>query len=131
MMRILSTLMLCAMVIAGTCDAVAAETISFARDIASVLNARCASCHLTGQEDGNLALEPSAAYASLVGKPSVESDLLRVKPGSPQQSYLLLKVEGRHLDAGGTGARMPFGATPLDATTIDLLRQWIADGALP
>ena len=129
MMRVATSLLLCMIAIA--CDAIAADTVSFARDIAPLLNARCASCHLTGQEEGNLVLESSAAYASLVGKPSVESDLLRVKPGSPQQSYLLLKVEGRHLDAGGTGARMPFGATPLDAATIDILRQWIADGALP
>ena len=129
MMRVATSLLLCMIAIA--CDAIAADTVSFARDIAPLLNARCASCHLTGQEEGNLALESSAAYASLVGKPSIESDLLRVKPGAPEQSYLMLKVEGRHLDAGGTGVRMPFGATPLDAATLNILRQWIADGALP
>ena len=111
--------------------ALAANDVSFARDIAPVLKARCASCHLTGQEEGNMALHPAAAYASLVNVPSVESDLLRVKPGTPTQSYLLLKLEGRHLDAGGTGARMPFGQAPLDDATIERIRVWIRDGAAP
>ena len=107
----------------------AADEVSFERDIAPLLNARCASCHMTGQEEGNLAMHPRAAYASLVNVPSVESGLLRVKPGSPNESYLLLKLEGKHLDAGGTGRQMPLDGTPLDAATLERIRSWIAGGA--
>ena len=102
---------------------------SFARDIAPVLKSRCATCHLTGQEAGQLALHPGAAYASLVNAAAVESKLLRVKPGAPEESYVLLKLEGRHLDAGGNGARMPLGAPPLDEATLTQIRTWIAAGA--
>lgn len=108
---------------------IAADEISFTRDIAPLLNARCASCHLTGQEEGNMALHAGGAYTSLVNVPSVESKLLRVKPGAPQESYLLLKLEGTHLDAGGSGARMPFGAPPLSDETLQRIRSWIEQGA--
>jgi hypothetical protein len=107
----------------------AAGNVSFSRDIAPVLQNRCATCHLTGQEAGNMALHSGGAYASLVNISSVESKLLRVKPGLPEQSYLMLKLEGRHLDAGGTGQRMPLAQPPLDETTLQKIRDWITTGA--
>lgn len=113
----------------GSLNAASAADISFARDIAPVFKNNCATCHLTGQEAGNMALHPGAAYASLVNRPSHESKLLRVKPGSPAQSYLLLKLDGKHLDAGGSGQRMPLGMPPLDNATIRRIGDWIAMGA--
>jgi hypothetical protein len=57
-------------------------------------------------------------------------DLVRVVVGTESnESYLLLKLEGRHLDAGGTDARMPLGAAALDETTVEKIRAWIASGA--
>ncbi|HLY54085.1 MAG TPA: hypothetical protein VKS60_00925 [Stellaceae bacterium] len=104
--------------------------MSFSRDIAPVLQARCAVCHLTGDEPpGGLALYAKAAYGRLVNVPSKESKLLRVKPGAPDQSYFLRKIEGTHLDAGGIGVRMPMDAEPLDADMLKRIRQWIAAGA--
>lgn len=114
--------------LAGAAGARAAD-INFSRDIAPVFKNNCATCHLTGQEAGNLALHPGAAYASVVNAPSVESKLLRVKPGAPEQSYLMLKLEGKHLDAGGSGQRMPFGLPPLDEATLQRIRDWIVMGA--
>ena len=90
----------------------AQEPVSFARDIAPILKTQCATCHLTGQEAGGMALHPRKAYSSLVNVAAQESALLRVKPGAPEQSYLMLKLDGTHLDAGGQGARMPFGMPP-------------------
>jgi hypothetical protein len=52
--------------------------------------------------------------------------LLRVKPGDPDNSYMVHKIEGL---AGIVGGRMPLGQTPLPQTTIDAIRQWIANGA--
>ena len=106
-----------------------AGDVSFKQSIVPVLKSKCASCHLTGQEGGALALHPGAAYASLVDVKSSEVNLPRVKPGAPDQSYLLMKLLGTHLEHGGQGARMPFGAAPLDAETIAKIRQWIASGA--
>jgi hypothetical protein len=113
----------------ATAAPAAAATVSFSRDLVPVLKASCASCHLTGDEAGNLALHPGAAYRSLVGVPSIESEWLRVKPGVPDESYLLMKIDGTHLDAGGSGARMPFNMPALDAATRERFRQWIAAGA--
>lgn len=109
---------------------IAAEGVSFSNDLVPVLKKRCAICHLTGAEAGNMALHPRAAYGYLVDVPSVQApELMRVAPAEPEKSYLLMKLEGSHLDAGGTGTTMPFNEPPLDAATIDQFRQWIAAGA--
>lgn len=107
----------------------ASQGVSFARDLVPVLRANCATCHLTGQEGGNMKLHPGAAYGSLVNAQSTESALKRVLPGAPQESYLMHKLDGTHLDAGGVGERMPFGAPQLDASVRELFRAWIAAGA--
>lgn len=115
--------------VAAASAAQAESSVSFREVIVPVLKSKCASCHLTGQEPGGLALHPEAAYASLVGVKSSEANLPRVKPGAPDASYLLMKLEGTHLDHGGKGARMPFGAPALDSQMIGKFRQWISDGA--
>lgn len=86
----------------------AADQVSFARDIAPVLASQCATCHMSTEDPGGMKLYPSAAYRSIVNAPSKGSSLLRVRPGDPQSSYLLHKLEGTHLDVGGVGVRMPF-----------------------
>lgn len=107
----------------------AAPAVQFKRDIVPVLRSRCAACHVTGKEPGKIALHPAAAYANLVNVPATESKFARVKPGKPDESYLMMKLDGTHLDHGGTGARMPFGQAPLDAATRARFRAWIAAGA--
>jgi hypothetical protein len=84
---------------------------------------------MTGEEPGSLALNPADAYQDLVGRPSIESPLARVKPKSPDDSYLIRKVEGTHLKAGGTGGRMPLGGPALDEASIAVIRTWILAGA--
>lgn len=107
----------------------ASQEVSFSRDLVPVIRANCATCHLTGQEAGNMKLHPGAAYASLVNVQSGESKLKRVQPGAPQDSYLMHKLDGTHLDAGGSGERMPFGAPQLDEGLRERFRAWIAAGA--
>jgi hypothetical protein len=103
--------------------------VSFANDIVPLLNTRCVVCHLTGTEAGKLSLAPKVAFSNLVNVPSNESQWLRVKPGSPEGSYLMMKLDGTQLDHGGKGAQMPFGGPVLDSSTLDLIRQWISVGA--
>jgi len=55
----------------------------FGRDILPLLVAKCSMCHMTGQEGGRLALNPSSAFDSLVGVPSIQSSMLRVNPNQP------------------------------------------------
>jgi len=107
-----------------------AEEVSFSQDVVPLLRARCVSCHLTGQEQGRLALHARAAYGQLVGVPSLQSDLRRVEPGAPERSYLYLKLINRHRQAGGSGEPMPLSGWPLEAQELELIRRWIADGAV-
>lgn len=100
--------------------------------VAPLLASQCATCHLTGAEAGNMALVPNKAIASLVNvKATGAPALARVVPGKPDQSYLVMKLEGTQVRHGGTGARMPFGAGPLAPEKIALIRRWIAEGAKP
>ncbi len=87
----------------------------------------CVRCHSGAAAPEGLQLDAAHSYALLVGVPSTEiQGLDRVKPGDPDNSYLVQKIEGA---AGIAGARMPFGGPYLPQSTIDVIRQWITDGA--
>jgi len=87
----------------------------------------CSKCHIGASAPEGLQLDAAHSYNLLVGVPSVEvPSLLRVDPGNPDQSYMVLKIEGA---PGIVGAQMPFGETPLPQATIAAIRQWITNGA--
>jgi hypothetical protein len=97
-----------------------------------VFTPRCAGCH-SGPTSNNL---PSgmnlsgaaASHAALVDVASLQANpaLDRVEPGDPDNSYLIRKLEG---GPNIGGARMPQGGPFLDQATVDMIRQWISDGA--
>lgn len=100
--------------------------------IAPLFRSRCATCHLTGTEAGNIQLTPDQAIAAIVDVASREvPGLKRVVPGDPDNSYLVMKLEGTHIDKGGSGTTMPFGAPPLSPQEISDIRKWIKEGAKP
>jgi hypothetical protein len=89
----------------------------------------CGGCHTGGGTSlpASMDLTPANIYASIVGVTSVEKPaLMRIKPGDPDNSYVVLKLEGA---AGISGARMPFGGPYLDQATIDQVRAWVTAGA--
>lgn len=105
--------------------------LSLAADVYPVWNPmiRC-DCHNGGA--GGLSMgTPEDAYMELVGVPANGAPLNRVEPGSSGDSYLWHKISGTHVDVGGGGQQMPLGAPPLDQSTIDLIAQWIDEGANP
>lgn len=103
-------------------------TADFASIQAHVFTPICTVCHAGAGAPQGLRLDATNSYSLLVGVPSTEVPaVLRVKPGDPTNSYLIQKLEGH----AAVGARMPFGGPYLDAATIDVIRQWITDGALP
>jgi mono/diheme cytochrome c family protein len=116
-----------------TAIATAAETaaapVRFTGEVLPILKQHCVACHMSGQEQGGLALAPRLAYQHLVGVPSIESALLRVQPGEPNASYLMHKLDGTHQSVGGSGLQMPLGAEPLTPAQRELLRRWITEGA--
>jgi len=104
----------------------------FQSAVVPIFAENCTSCHLTGQEAGNMSLVPDAAFSSLVNVASKEAPQhLRVKPGDAASSYLLMKVEGTHIKNGGTGSKMPLVGEPLKSDQISIIRKWITDGAKP
>jgi hypothetical protein len=93
---------------------------------AHVFTPICTACHAGGSAPQGLRLDEANSYAMLVGVPSVEAPSIdRVKPGDPDDSYVVQKIEGH----AAVGARMPFGGPYLDDTTIATIRQWITLGA--
>ncbi len=113
-------------------DTAAAQPSYYEAEIAPMLQTNCATCHLTGQEAGNMSLIPAKAITSLVNVKSSEAPaLIRVVPGDPDKSYLIMKLEGTQDQHGGVGARMPFGAPPLSPDKIAKIRKWISEGAKP
>lgn len=117
------------MLFAMLANAGGATTVSFEQDIQPVFNQSCYTCHVTGAEPAGLALDPGRAYEELVGVESTQSPLLLVEPGEPENSYLLHKLRGTHLDVGGQGTQMPQGAGSLADEVIELIAQWIEEGA--
>jgi cytochrome c5 len=86
----------------------------------------CTVCHAGDAAPQGLKLDASNSYALLVGTKSTEvAELLRVKPGDPNNSYLIQKLEG----TASVGSQMPLGGTALPKATIDYIRQWITEGA--
>jgi hypothetical protein len=87
----------------------------------------CAPCHSGASAPEGLQLDAGHSYNLLVGVASAEQpNLLRVKAGDPDSSYMVQKIEGL---ASISGDRMPRGEPPLLPATIDTIRQWIANGA--
>ena len=101
--------------------------------VSKIFRSSCVSCHSSSRPGGSLNLESSAAYGELVNEKSSQSPMLLVKPGDPKNSYLLHKLRGTHLQAGGRGERMPTirGWQPSIFNPADLatLEKWVRDGA--
>jgi hypothetical protein len=118
-----------AVLLGSVAFAATADEVSFTAQIVPLFKSRCVVCHLPGSEQGGLALHPKGGYANLVDVKSTQSSLSRVTPGKPNDSYLYRKLTGTHIEAGGSGERMPFGEATLNAGEIERIRRWIEAGA--
>ena len=87
----------------------------------------CTRCHIGAAAPQGLRLDVANAFDNLVNVRSQEVGLLRVEPFRPDDSYLVRKVEGTQ----SVGAQMPFGGPPLSIEDQLLIRQWVANGAMP
>ncbi|MEX2468067.1 MAG: hypothetical protein WD995_14240 [Gemmatimonadota bacterium] len=113
----------------GGDDRVVLMDPSFATDIQEIILRRgCSASQCHGSGEGGMTLTNSASsnYNAWVGVESTsEPSFLRVEPGDPDNSYVVIKLEGRQ----SAGARMPLGASPLDDVDLTNIRNWIAAGA--
>jgi len=89
------------------------------------------SCHLGATGAGGLAMpDVVTAYSALVDQPATAGGPCeggtRVQTGQPTSSVLYRKVAGVDL----CGAPMPMGGAALSQDQLDLIRDWIAGGAV-
>ena len=95
----------------------------------NVFTPRCTACHIGAAAPMGLKLDAANSYAMLVGVDSIEQpDILRVAPFDPDNSYIIMKLEGA---AGISGSQMPLNPPPLNPADIQVIRQWIENGANP
>ncbi len=111
---------LLAVLIALTSSGLAAETpIDFATDVEPIFLSRCLKCHGPDQQQSGLRVDQRASLlrGGDFGKPSIVA-------GDSDESFLLLVVSGDDPDL-----RMPPEGELLMADQIEILRQWIQQGA--
>jgi hypothetical protein len=122
LLRALVVLGLTGAALAPTCPAAAApppaRPVSFARDVAPILDHWCVACHGASEAHAALRLD-SLAFVMRGGDSGPV-----VIPGNPEDSLLLAKIEHRHRPTMPPRRRIP-------APAIALIRAWIAAGAAP
>ena len=89
----------------------------------------CSGCHSGSQAPQGLRLENTdVSFEFLVNVTAIgNADFSRVVPDDADNSFLVLKIEGDPR----AGQRMPLGSAPLSTQQIQLIRNWIDQGALP
>ena len=94
----------------------------------NVFSVRCAipDCHGGGSVQYGLRLDPGFSAGNLINVPSPRNaNLIRVVPGDPDASFIIQKLQGTQT----LGNRMPDGGPYLTTATVNVIRQWIQDGA--
>lgn len=96
---------------------------------ANIFSPTCAvsGCHAGASAQQGMRLDPGFAFGNLVCH-NVPRDPTRIRviPGDPDDSFIIQKLEGTQT----LGDRMPDGGPYLQQSTIDVIRLWIANGAL-
>ena len=97
--------------------------VSYAKDVAPILAARCQSCHVPGQPGYVASGFDVQGYDSLMKGTRYGPVVL---PGDPLTSALVMLIEGR----ADPSIMMPHaGAQPLTADEIATIRHWVEQGA--
>ena len=102
---------------------VAFDDVDFNRDIRPILSEKCLLCHGPDPEglEAGLRLDLREAALSVL-----ESDLIAIVPGSPEESELIARISSDDEDV-----RMPppEHGQALDAEQIELVTRWVKEGA--
>ncbi|MFT5527710.1 MAG: hypothetical protein ACI9HK_005694 [Pirellulaceae bacterium] len=95
-----------------------ANEVDFKRDVFSILQERCISCHGADEQEGQLRLDAK----SMVLHGGVSGPAVRA--GHPDKSLLLQRILG-----AGEVDRMPLDEDPLSDAEVATLTKWIKAGA--
>lgn len=93
--------------------------VDYVRDIKPLLANQCVLCHGESQQKGGLRLDTGAA--ALRGGESGPAFVA----GKPDGSLLIQLISGTHAEF----ERMPYKRPPLESPQIELVRNWIEEGA--
>ena len=119
------------------------EEVSFSEDIQPIFNSNCIRCHAGAGAPLGLDLSEGVSFSNLVNQPSVEfASHMRVKPGdsrtpceaglgSSEGSVIVEKIAGCPDTPGvpSFGGLMPLGGPFLSDEEINLIIEWIEEGA--
>ena len=100
-----------------------AAPVDYARQIAPLLDERCADCHAASDPDGEFALDSFDALikGGKTGK--------AIEAGKAADSLLVKFLEGRSSKTGKNQFMPPGSKEHLSAEQIAMIRQWIDEGA--
>ncbi len=112
-------LLSCAWLLHAAHSVAAQQQVDFTRDIQPIFNAHCISCHSAKKAAGQLRLDNKTAAM----KGGISGAI--ILPGNSKASILLARVTG-----SDGQAKMPMGSDPLKPEQLELLRQWIEQGAV-
>ena len=110
------------------------EEVSLSEDVQPLFTFSCAvaGCHDRAIASGGQVLEEGSLFdagTGIVGVASQGSLLLRVEPFDSEASYLIHKLQGTQFDVGGQGDQMPLFDIPFDDDMVQVIRDWIDEGA--
>ena len=91
---------------------------------------KCIYCHYSGSPNPLDLSNPFGPDGLVNVDATYRGDMVRVLPGDPDNSLLILKVRAQRPDSD-IGAQMPYSYNPLTDSQVDLVRQWIVEGAKP
>ena len=91
-----------------------------------VFNLSCVTHHGPSVAEAGLDLSEGRSFENLVDVTSTQRGLDLVEPNDAENSYLIHKLEGR---AGIVGARMPPNGPFITDEALDIVKQWIDEGA--
>lgn len=95
------------------------QQVDFNRDVRPILNQHCTSCHGGVKQVNGVSFiyREEALGRGKSGRPTIV-------PRHPERSELIAR-----LTTADPEARMPYRAPPLSSQQIDVLRQWVREGA--
>jgi Planctomycete cytochrome C len=105
--------------------------LSYAKDVEPIIVKACSECHGGDSPKKGLDLSQGKGFERLVGVKSQEvPEMVLAKAGDPAGSYLWLKVT--HTATQGKGMpRTLFGSKKLPQADLDVIQNWIIQGANP
>ncbi|MFO1127622.1 MAG: c-type cytochrome domain-containing protein [Rhodospirillales bacterium] len=110
--------------VAGTGDATGAteEQVSYKLDVQPILLSRCGECHMPGGEGYRASGLDVSTYAGLMRGTKHGPVVIA---GDPLRSNLIVLIEGR----ADPSLRMPHSGPPLLKPQIQIIRDWVKQGA--